>query len=199
MPGSDAIYVAARTVLVDALVALGPHREALVLVGAQAVYIRVGEADVAVAPTTTDGDLAFDPAVLGDTPALQALMRGAGFEMRRLQPGIWEKTVAKGLLVSVDLLIPEAVAASQGRRAARLEGHETGAAMKVVGIEGALVDNDVLDVSDAAGRSCSIRVAGPAALLVAKVHKILGRFDSGRLKDKDALERYFRARTPSGE
>lgn len=52
----------ARRVLLDALDALGSHREALVLVGAHAVYLRVDEADLAVAPFTTDGDLAIEPA-----------------------------------------------------------------------------------------------------------------------------------------
>ena len=75
MNETDELYVLARRVLLDALEALGPHRDAIVLVGAQAVYLRVGEADLAVAPFTTDGDLAIDPAILGEIPPLeQALM-----------------------------------------------------------------------------------------------------------------------------
>ena len=46
MPEHDELYTVARTVLLDALEALGEHREALVLVGAQAIYLRVGEADL---------------------------------------------------------------------------------------------------------------------------------------------------------
>ena len=57
----DELYVLARRVLLDALKALGPHREACVLAGAQAIYLRVGDADLAVAPFTTDGDLVIDP------------------------------------------------------------------------------------------------------------------------------------------
>ena len=60
----DELYVLARRVLLDALDALGSHRNAMVLVGAQAVYLRVGEGDLAVAPFTTDGDLAIDPTLL---------------------------------------------------------------------------------------------------------------------------------------
>ena len=41
----DREYVEARRVLLDALVSLAPHAEALVLVGAQAVYLHVGEGD----------------------------------------------------------------------------------------------------------------------------------------------------------
>lgn len=64
----DELYVVARCVLIDALEALGPHREALVVVGAQAIYLRAGEADLVVAPYTTDGDLALDPDLLAEIP-----------------------------------------------------------------------------------------------------------------------------------
>lgn len=57
----DPLYVAARCVLLDALEAIRDHLDALVLVGAQAIYIHAGEAELAVAPYTTDGDLAIDP------------------------------------------------------------------------------------------------------------------------------------------
>ena len=49
-------YVVARCVLLDALTALRTHLDAVVLVGAQAVYLHAGDADLAVAPTTTDAD-----------------------------------------------------------------------------------------------------------------------------------------------
>jgi hypothetical protein len=131
MPGSSDIYTAARTVLLDALEALGPHRSAMTLVGAQAIYTRVGEADIAVAPTTTDGDIILDPERLSVEPAIEELLRNAGFERKEdpthgALPGIWAKQVGSGHFVSVDLLIPEAVASREGRRAARLNGHETG-------------------------------------------------------------------------
>ena len=62
MPGApDPEYVAARRVLLDALEALDDHRAALILVGAQAIYMHTGEGDLAVAPYTTDGDIALDP------------------------------------------------------------------------------------------------------------------------------------------
>jgi hypothetical protein len=44
----DELYVMARRVLLDALHALGTHRDAVVLVGAQAVYLRVGAGDLAL-------------------------------------------------------------------------------------------------------------------------------------------------------
>ena len=71
MPGAIAPepkYVTARRVLLDAYVALGTHRNTVVLVGAQAIYLRVGEGDMAVTPYTTDGDLVIDPRELDDEP-----------------------------------------------------------------------------------------------------------------------------------
>jgi hypothetical protein len=41
----DELYVIARRVLLDALEALGEHREATILVGAQAVYLHTGISD----------------------------------------------------------------------------------------------------------------------------------------------------------
>jgi hypothetical protein len=49
----DDLYVLARQTLLDALEALGPHRDAVVVCGAQAIYLPVGEADFAVSPYTT--------------------------------------------------------------------------------------------------------------------------------------------------
>src|SRR5687768_12099430 len=90
MTTPDELYVTARRVLLDALDALGPHREAIVLVGAQAVYLRVGEADLAVAPFTTDGDLAIDPDVLAEIPPLeQALMQAGFFPKTKDSIGVW--------------------------------------------------------------------------------------------------------------
>ncbi|MBA2301645.1 MAG: hypothetical protein H0W08_03330 [Acidobacteria bacterium] len=54
------LYIVARTVLLDALDALGEQRDAVVLVGAQAIYLHTGDADIAVPAFTTDGDLVID-------------------------------------------------------------------------------------------------------------------------------------------
>ncbi len=75
----DELYVVARCVLPDALEAIGAHRTAVVLVGAQAIYLRVGEANLAVAPYTTDGDLAIDPALLSEIPPLEQVLKSVGF------------------------------------------------------------------------------------------------------------------------
>ena len=85
-------YVLARRVLLDALSALGPHRDAVVLVGAQAVYLHTGDIDLAVAPTTTDADLALTPDRLHDKPLLEEALRAAGFTAG-LNPGSWRGTL----------------------------------------------------------------------------------------------------------
>lgn len=196
MSQPDELYVLARRVLLDALAALGAHRDAMTLVGAQAVYLRVGEGDLAVAPYTTDGDLALDPAVLADFPPLQeALERASFLPGGRDSVGVWTTSrptsLSPAVRVSIDLLVPQAVSPGQGRRAAHLPGHDPRAARIVRGLEGALVDVDVmsltaLDPQDP--RAFDIRVAGPAALLLAKVHKIRDRSGSARGSDKDALD-----------
>jgi len=191
MPGvPDPIYVGARRALLDALEALGKHRDALILVGAQAIYLHTGEADLVVAPFTKDGDLVIDPSRLSSDPRLEEAMRGADFELSS-QPGIW---LSSSSLAQIDLLVPDAVAGASGSRSARLAGHEPRAARKVHGLEGALVDHaphtlKALDPSDL--RSVEAHVAGPTALLVAKLHKLGERQEQPhRLVEKDALDVY---------
>jgi hypothetical protein len=192
----DELYVMARRVLLDALEALGDHRGALVLVGAQAVYLRVGEASIAVAPFTTDGDLAVDPSLLAEAPPLERALMDAGFLPKTSDSvGIWVTRRATSLSphteIAVDLLVAASAAQARGRRAARLPGHDSRAVRVVRGLEGAIVDADVkrlasLDRDDV--RAFDIRVAGPAALLVAKCHKIVDRHGTQRESDKDALD-----------
>lgn len=188
MPGvPDAVYIQARRVLLDALETLSGQREALVLVGAQAIYLHTGEGDMAVAPYTTDGDIAIDPSELSDTPRLEEAMRAGGFVQDLQQPGVWLGTEG----VMIDLLVPEAVGGG-GRRGARLGEHGNRAARKARGLEAALVDNEPTEIAALAAddeRRFEIAVAGPAALLVAKLHKLGERQEvEGRAEDKDALD-----------
>ena len=69
---ADQRTISAREGLLDAVEALGPHGEAVILVGAQAVYVHTGEVDAgfAVSPFTYDADIALDPALLGNDPAV---------------------------------------------------------------------------------------------------------------------------------
>ena len=102
--------------------------------------------------------------------------------------------------MAVDLLVPVSVSPGKGRRAAKLQGHDPKAARIVEGLEGALVDFDrmtvgALEITDK--RQHDIRVAGPAALLVSKLHKIADRRSGERLSDKDALDAFRLLRAAS--
>lgn len=195
MTNLDELYVTSRRVLLDALEALGPHVNAVVLVGAQAIYMRCGEGELAIAPFTTDGDLVIDSRVLGETPPLERALSAAGFLPKSSDSvGIWvtsrKTSQLSSVEVAIDLLVPLS-ANESGRRAAHLVGHHSRAARLVRGLEGALVDADEmilpsLDKTDA--RGATLRVAGPAALLVAKVHKISERSGTRRESAKDALD-----------
>ncbi len=78
MPGEpDPLYVRARAALLDALTALQPHLDAVVPVGAQAIYMHTGDADLAVAEYTTDADLSVSPDDLADSPCLAISSRRA--------------------------------------------------------------------------------------------------------------------------
>ena len=50
-----------------------PHLGATGGVGAQALYLRAGAANLAVASFTTDSDLGMDPTLVGEPPCDEAL------------------------------------------------------------------------------------------------------------------------------
>ena len=195
MPGApEPEYVLARKVLLDALEALGEQREAVVLVGAQAIYLHTGDAELAVAPYTTDGDVALDPDRLRDDPRLAEALKEAGFAADAEHVGTWIKSrplEGRPVEVKIDLMVPEAVG-GPGRRGARLGPHGNRAARKARGLEATLVDQQrrkVESLADGDARAFEVAVAGPSALLVAKLHKIHERIGSpGRREDKDALD-----------
>jgi hypothetical protein len=199
---ADPLYVAARRVLLDALFALAPHGKAVIVVGAQAIYLRTGDAELAIAPYTSDGDLALNPSLLSDSPLLDRAMRDANFTLMRQpegheEPGVWvASTLVNGTeeLIPIDLIVPRAVTLSGGRRGARLGAHGNITARSTVGLEAALIDHSpivvgALDPDDL--RTIGVEVAGMAALLIAKAHKIRDRVESrreSRISDKDAAD-----------
>jgi hypothetical protein len=186
------LEVAARAALLDALAALDAHRDAVILIGAQAIYLHTGEAPVSLAPYTKDADLAIDARSLSGDPRIEQAMIAAGFVLdpQARQPGTWLSSIG----VPVDLMVPEALSGPRGRRGARIPPHAQNATRRAVGLEGAIVDNEIrqihaLDPVDP--RTFDIRVAGPAALLVSKLFKISERReDPRRLNDKDAHDVY---------
>jgi len=82
----DPLYVRARAALLDAADALDDHIDALVLVGAQAIYLHTGDTDLAVAEYTTDADFTVSPTDLADAPLLGDLLTAKGFTQRRPTP-----------------------------------------------------------------------------------------------------------------
>lgn len=102
--------------------------------------------------------------------------------------------------VAVDLMVIPAQANTSrpGARAARIPPHDRATARVTPGLEPALVDHRPLSITalePTDSRTFDIRVAGPAALLVAKVIKIgerLGQSETrpDRLKEKDALDAF---------
>lgn len=191
----SAITIAARRALLDALVALREHHDALVLVGAQAVYLYTGDADVAVATATKDSDLVVIPDRLGPDPILDEAMKSAGFH-QNLEGEQGEWLTHDG--IPVELLVPAGLQPGN-TRGARIPPHDKRAAKRVPGLEAAAVDYrpmiiEALDPQDA--RGVTANVAGPAALVVAKLHKIGERYDRvqaggrDRMVDKDAHDVY---------
>lgn len=195
MNGDHRLYVLARRTLLDALEALGPHAESVILVGAQAVYVHAGGADIAVAPFTTDGDVAINPLTATDDPRLTEAMQAKHFVLHQEQIGTWiaiHDFDGQEIGIAIDLLVPESLG-GPGRRGARLGAHGKRAARKVRGLEAAFVDNTLRPLGSLEPsvdpRVLEVKVAGPGALIVAKVIKIAERLDdSGRRKDKDALD-----------
>lgn len=186
--GSDDILVRARSALLDVLEALREQRDAIIVVGAQAVYLRTGSLNVALAETTKDSDVTIDPHKLHNDPLLEAAMRAAGF-LPTANPGAWERPDG----IPIDLMVPEQLA-GRGTRSAEIPPHDKRVARRALGLEAALVDNSEiviasLDPQDP--RTTIAKVAGNAALLVAKLHKIGERIEQPhRLQDKDAHDLY---------
>jgi hypothetical protein len=123
---------------------------------------------------------------------LDDAMQEAGFRLDTThpQPGSWISPAG----IPVDLMVPTALAGDRGRRGARIPPHSIHATRRTNGLEAAVVDHApmtiaALDPTDP--RQATLNVAGPAALLISKLHK-LGerRNDPGRLLDKDAHDIY---------
>lgn len=191
MPGADNLFVESRSALLDAAEALEAHSTSVILVGAQAIYLRTGSAAFALAEATKDSDLAIDPRGLGDDPPLEEAMTRAGFLLNPVskQPGAWLSPNG----IPVDLMVPEQLAGTGSRRGVRIPPHDKHSARRAAGLEAAVIDQSPMTVENlnGDGRSAVLNVAGPTALLVAKLHKLGERMDQpNRLNDKDAHDIY---------
>lgn len=194
----------ANRVLLDAVEALGSqHQPALVLVGAQAIYLHAGNDGLPVQQMTIDADLSINPDLVADDPLIQVALDSAGFTRepppgtrKTIQPGQYYRNVG-GAWVELDLLVPEhhaQIIRPGSRRSSGVPPHHRNTMMRAAGLEAVLVDNTlqtIAGLSDDDSRSFEIRVAGPAALLVAKAHKLGERTIAGkRIKSKDAYDIY---------
>lgn len=90
-------------------------------------------------------------------------------------------------------MVPDAIA-GKGRRSVQAPPHDKRALRRAVGLEAAVVDNAGMTIPALSAdddRVVEARVAGPAALLVAKLHKLGERQETpDRLMDKDAYDIY---------
>jgi hypothetical protein len=205
----EQLTVVARRVLLDGLEALREHRDAITVVGAQAVYLRTPDVAIRSAAFTSDGDLTLDPARLPDQPLLEQSLIDSGFELLDPDgPGLWgrrEQVGDRSVLVELDLLVPETLA-GKGRRSAKIPPHGTMSARRTRGLEVAVEDRSPMAITafeHGDERKITVNVAGPIALLVAKAYKINDRLADkdrhpDRLTDKDAGDvlRLFMAVSP---
>lgn len=196
----DARYGAERSrrLLITTIVALGEYADAVTVVGAHAVHLCVqkkwGPVDM---ESTRDGDLAINPVLIAQDPKIMEIMAEIGLEPARPErPGIYGYVSERGLSwdqrTTVDLLVPETYAGSKGR-SARIPGQKS-ATTRAYGLELAIHDRTLTRISTTDGEpelSVDVHVAGPAALLIAKAHKVSERLADvekrpDRLRPKDS-------------
>ncbi|HEY7199617.1 MAG TPA: hypothetical protein VIC57_05370, partial [Candidatus Dormibacteraeota bacterium] len=151
-----------------------------------------GRARVALAEMTKDSDVAIDVRRLAERPRLEDAMDAGGFHQNPAAgpPGAWMSRDG----IPVDLMVPDALVSDVGRRGARIPPHSSRATRRAIGLEAAVVDHSPVTVrglSPRDGRALVANVASPAALLVAKLHKLDERRSSPRrLVKKDAHDVY---------
>ena len=138
---------------------------------------------------TRDSDLVLDVSTLAGAPEISNLLKAAGFyQVIGASRGAWLNR--KG--IPVDLMTPFTLTGG-GSRAADISPHMKETARRTPGLEAAIVDNKVMDIQslEVDAPALSMRVAGPAALMIAKAFKINDRKNNtSRLMDKDALDIY---------
>ena len=180
--------IEARKALLDALEAIGHHRESMILAGAQAIYLQTPNFDSPVEGATRDADLTIDKDLLKADPLLDVVLSNNGFKLVE-SPGRWETPDG----VIVDLMVPAALVPRVGR-SVEMNPHSKLTARRTKGIEGCLVDHTIMRINSLDSvdqRSFDIRVAKPSALLIAKLHKINDRInDRNTSPNKDAHDIY---------
>jgi len=186
-----------RRLLIDTLRALSGFADAVTVIGAHPVHVWVQDAWGPIdMQATRDADLAVNPVFVTPDPKLLDLMNGIGAAPAlRDRPGVYgyqaEADLPLDQRTTIDLIAPE-VYAGPGRRAARIAGQQH-AASRAVGLELAIWDRHrrTLGTLNEPADRVDAWVAGPAALLVAKTHKVRERLlevdtRPNRLRPKDS-------------
>ncbi len=201
--------VTSRRALIDVIIGLADHREALTVLGGHAV-IEVTRDVPALPPedTTRDGDLGVTPELLGDDPTLSERMCELGYETARPErPGVWSPVSQRDRDVymrdSVDLIAPMSLArdgltSARKIRSARVGTHGKHAVSATPGTELSTLDRRLITLrAFDGGPTVDAYVAGPTALLCAKAYKIHDRLDpaerlrnAARLRPKDYADMY---------
>lgn len=190
----DPRFVEARSALLRGVRALGPHSEALTLIGAQAVFEHARGTGLPLT-LTVDGDQSVWPRHIDPTHDIFDALSGAGFVQRPDRPGIWGLRGEGGELVGFDLLCPGSIA-GPGRRGVHLPGQDKRAVGRADGVELSVMNRQLRTVEsfDRSGESAVMYVAGPPAILCAKAFKLAERLverSNGRrdrVKPKDASD-----------
>ncbi|MRX43255.1 hypothetical protein [Agromyces kandeliae] len=186
--------VTSRRALIEVIIGLSDHREALTVLGGHAV-IEVTQHLPALPPddTTRDGDLGIIPQLLGDDPILEQRMIELGYETARVErPGVWSPLSQRDRDIhdrdSVDLIAPMSLSrgeleSTRTIRAARVGPHGDRVVSATEGTELSLVDRHLrtLRAFDD-GPEVDVYIAGPTALLCAKAYKLHDRMDPNQLQ-----------------
>jgi hypothetical protein len=170
----------------------------VILVGAQAVYLRA-PLNVAFMPLYTfDGDLVVDPDKIGRPRRIREHLEAAGFELRGRFGGFYslrEAGADEQYASQVDILVPGGVAHRWTQDG--FNARDASATFEQPGLEICLLDHSQMRielVDDDNAEAIDVEVAGVLALLVAKGWKIGERFDQGpeafRQVDKDVADVY---------
>ena len=181
-----------RRALINVILGLQEHREALTVLGGHAVIEMTWHLKTLPVPDTTqDGDLGVTPQLLAGSPRLAEKMIELGYETARTErPGVWspadEADLAPHDRASVDLIAPRAIAApgiTRRIRAARVDNHGGHSVSATEGTELSLIDRTLMTLrSFDDGPSAEAYVAGPTALLCAKAYKLHDRMDVNELR-----------------
>ena len=189
--------IRSRRLLIDAVNALSLFQDAITVVGAHAVHEWVKEAWGSVdIEATRDADITINPSFVADNPSIIETLKNIGLEPAlRDRPGVYGLEIESSLPLEArttfDILVPECYAGG-GNRAARISGQKNTAG-RAVGLELSLWDRHFrkLATIDEPINDAEVFIAGPAALLVAKTHKIHERLEQvvkrpDRLRPKDS-------------